>query len=347
LSHTEKIKVIIVDDSAVFRGFWGRIISASSDIEVVTTASDGLTGVSTVKNHEVDVVLLDIEMPRMNGLQALPEILKSKPNVKVIIASSLTREGSRTAIEALALGASEYIAKPAGIQQNDALENLVHELLAKIRALGARNKRLPSNKSIITEIRKFIQPPKLLVIGTSTGGPNALSYVLQHLSAKVELPILIVQHMPPEFTRMLAERLGKDAGRIAFEGAAGQKVQSGHIYVGPGDFHMEVERDLADNWTIRLNKEAPEHFCRPAVDRLFTSVAKFCHRDVLAVILTGMGEDGRIGCEKIRDSGGIVIAQDEASSVVWGMPGAVVRAGLAHYVTPLNEVAQKIESLVL
>jgi two-component system, chemotaxis family, protein-glutamate methylesterase/glutaminase len=345
LANIEKIKVMIVDDSAVFRGLWSRILKTHPNIEVVTAAIDGQSALDAAKNHEIDVILLDIEMPGLTGLQVLPLLLKEKPKAKVIMASSLTREGSSATLDALALGATDFLPKPKGIQDPKVIEDVSRDLIDKILALGKKSEPKKKSEPLAPSLKVKGFYPKLLVLGSSTGGPNALSVFFKSLK-KVQVPILIVQHMPAEFTKMLSERLGKESGIPSKEAQEGEILQPRTIYVAPGDFHMQVVLNGTKQWVVKLNQEKPEHFCRPAVDQLFRSVAEFCQKDILAVILTGMGEDGKVGCQKIRERAGVVIAQDEATSVVWGMPGAVVKAGAADYVLPLDKIAAKVEELL-
>jgi two-component system chemotaxis response regulator CheB len=343
----EKVRVMVVDDSAVFRGLWTRLLGAHPEIEVVTAAFDGPTALDSARKYQLDLVLLDIEMPGLTGLQVLPEILKTQPNLKVIMVSSLTKEGSSATLDALALGAADFLPKPKGMQDPQVIKDVSRELIEKVLALGGAKENLAKPKlpkPAERETRKVSQEirPKLLLVGSSTGGPNALSVFFRALK-RVTVPILVVQHMPPEFTKMLAERLGKESGYPSAEAKDGDFLEPRKIYVAPGDFHMQVHKSTDSKWQLKLNQEKPEHFCRPAVDQLFRSAAQHCQRDMLAIILTGMGEDGKIGCQKIKQEGGVVIAQDEASSVVWGMPGAVAKAGLADFVLPLDNIAKKVE----
>lgn len=346
------IKVLIVDDSAVFRGLWSRILKSDFRIEVLAAAIDGKSALEALKTHEVDVVLLDIEMPGMNGLDALPLILQSQPKCKVIMVSSLTREGSAATLDALSKGASDFLPKPKGIQDAGVVEQVTRELIEKVLALGGSKGKVTAKKaasssstgSTIKAGKIFPIFPKLLLIGCSTGGPNALSIFFRGLR-KIQVPILVVQHMPPEFTRMLSERIGKESGFPCKEASDDELLQTGSIYIAPGDYHMRVVKQEQGKFVTKLNQEKPEHFCRPAVDHLFRSAAEFCQKDQLAVVLTGMGEDGKIGCQKIKEKGGMVIVQDESSSVVWGMPGAVAKAGLADAILPLDELAERVSGI--
>jgi len=342
-----RIRILLVDDSAVYRGFWGRIIQGQPDLEVVTAVNNGLRAIEVVTAQPIDVVVLDVEMPEMDGLTALPKILKARPGVKVVIASSLSKLGSKTALEALALGASDYVAKPTSLADGASALQVGDGLLAKIRAICGKTlapPRLSISDFKTSKLPSLSVLPKLIVIGSSTGGPTALETLLKALPRSVTQPILIVQHMPQFFTSMLAERLTRECGRPAYEAKASDTVQSGCIYIAPGGHHMTVSR-IGSLAKLALNDEPPEHFCRPAGDPLFRSAAAAYGRELLSIVLTGMGEDGRLGSLAVNDSGGKVIAQDEESSVVWGMPGAVAKSGAAHWVLPLTEIASQIEKI--
>jgi two-component system, chemotaxis family, protein-glutamate methylesterase/glutaminase len=359
------IRVLIVDDSAVVRGALGRILENEKDITVVTTAPNGQLALDALRHCEVDVVLLDVEMPVMDGITTLPRILAAHPSVRVIMASSLTQQGAAITMQALALGATEYISKPSARVGGAGLATVAGEIVAKVRAVGrsrppsmaARPSAAPhapapakaparAAASILGGSHAGDAPPRALAIAASTGGPNALAAVLSGLPADFPLPIFITQHMPPVFTALLAQRLQRDTGRACVEAKNGETVRGGHTYIAPGDFHMLVQTSEGVP-ILRLQQTPPENHCRPAADPMLRSIAAVYGASALAVVLTGMGEDGRRGCEVVRDRGGRVIAQDEASSVVWGMPGAVATAGLAHWILPLSEIAHKISSLSL
>jgi two-component system chemotaxis response regulator CheB len=308
-------------------------------------------------------VVLDIEMPVMDGLTAPPRLLAVRPQVKVIIASTLTVENATISLKALAAGAADYIAKPTTAELGSAV-NFQRELIEKVKALAAsarsaepagagrpsaaggtaRPARAASPARPIALRSPSSAPPLVLAIGSSTGGPPALFSLLEALKTGFALPVLIAQHMPATFTRILAEHLAKVSGRPASEAQDGQLVVSGRVYVAPGDFHMEVVRG-ADGVAIRLSKEPPENFCRPAVDPLFRSVAAAYGRNALGCILTGMGHDGCAGGRAITAAGGTIVAQDEATSVVWGMPGAAAAAGICSAVLPLGALAPHIRKL--
>lgn len=343
----DEIRVLIVDDSAVVRGLLARVIESDPQIKLAGTAMHGQAALSQLQKTPADVVVLDVEMPVMDGLTALVEIQKHHPGVKVIMASGLTYDGAETTVKALALGAAGCIGKPTGTSMSDSINQVAKELIPLVKALGTKRSSLPA--SIQTRMtssppvspRRGSVPPNLLIIGTSTGGPQALRVVLTGLPKDFPLPILIVQHMPPLFTPMLAKHLAQDTGRPCAEGSQHAIIEPGHTYVAPGDYHMEVTK-RGDRMCLKLNQNAPEHYCRPSVNPLFRTAAEWYGSGVLAVMLTGMGEDGVEASRDVVNRGGTLIAQDEASSVVWGMPGAVVRAGLAHEVLPLTAVAPAI-----
>lgn len=343
-----EIRVLIVDDSAVVRGLLARVIESDPQLKLVGTAMHGQAALATLQKQLADVVVLDVEMPVMDGLTALVQIQKQFPSVKVIMASGLTYDGADTTVRALALGAAGCIAKPTGTSMSDSINRVAKELIPLVKALGSPKKSAlpPAIQGRMSSLpaaprRTSTVPPNLLIIGTSTGGPQALRVVLTALPPDFPLPILIVQHMPPLFTPMLAKHLAQDARRPCVEGSQNAVIEPGHSYVAPGDYHMEVAK-RGDRMCLTLNQNAPEHYCRPSVNPLFRTAAEWYGAGVLAVMLTGMGEDGIEGSRDVIQRGGTLLAQDEASSVVWGMPGAVVRAGLAHEILPLTSVAPAI-----
>ena len=360
MTGVRQVRVLLVDDSAVVRGAIGRIIDATPDLRVATTATNGRQALDALKHVEVDVVLLDVEMPEMDGLTTLPLILERHPGVRVIMQSSLTQEGAAITMQALALGATDFIAKPTA-KGAAGLAALEAEVVGKVRAIGRGTgttlrpvRRAPSAATAVTArpaagIERSIlgqgshATPRVLAMASSTGGPNALVEVLANLP-DLGIPIVITQHMPPVFTGLLAQRLTRDTRRECVEATNGMALRPGVVYVAPGDFHMIVATHEAAPF-VRLSQGEPENHCRPAADVMLRSVASVYGGSAVVVVLTGMGEDGRRGCEVIRQHGGRVIAQDEATSVVWGMPGAVVQAGLADFMLPLPAIARKIASL--
>ena len=331
------------------RGLVARWIEADPRFEVAATSSDGEQGVRKAGELQPELVVLDIEMPRMNGLDALPLILKAAPKARVIMASTLTRQGAEVTMRALSLGAADYAPKPEAGRVAGA-EEYRRELLDKLFALSGQAGIAP-RPVVQKDTRSFAPPPRrpmgaaakapsLIAIGSSTGGPQALRDVVAALPKNARAPIVIAQHMPKLFTAILAEHLAK-LGIPAAEAKHGEAILPGHIYLAPGDYHFTVTRS-GPNLVAALDQNPPVNFCRPAVDPLFESCAKIAGSGLLGVVLTGMGHDGREGARAILDAGGQVIAQDQASSVVWGMPGAVVEANLANDVLPLKEIGPEL-----
>ena len=345
------IRILVVDDSVVIRKLLTETLSCDNALDVVGTASDGRIALTKLGQLKPDLVTLDIEMPVMNGLETLAAIRKLHPKLPVIMFSTLTEHGAAATLDALSLGASDYATKPSNTGSFPAaIERIRAELIPKIKALcGIATVKIPA-LSVPRPVAKVRQPtnPRLeiVAIGTSTGGPNALAEVLPRIPADFPVPIVVVQHMPPIFTRLLAERLASRSAFPVEEGSRGASVSRGHAWIAPGNFHMKVIRTGLYT-RLELNQDAPENSCRPAVDVLFRSVAKAYGSDVLAVVMTGMGSDGVRGAQEIRDAGGNVIIQDEASSVVWGMPGLVHASGLDDACYPLNQLAGEITRRVL
>lgn len=340
------IKVLLVDDSAVIRGLMTQAINLDDQISVVGSAMHGQAALTWLNTHQADVVVLDVEMPVMDGISCLKQLRQSHPDLPVIMASSLTRAGAEITLQALDLGAAGCVAKPVASNAAEAIAQMAHDLLPLIKAL-VRGRQTDSQSLTQLQVRTTTSPvktPMVLVIGSSTGGPNALKTVLSALPEKFSLPILIAQHMPPLFTRTLAEHIQRDTGRPTSEAVDGALIERGHIYIAPGDYHMVVDKQH-DRMVIRLNQEAPEHFCRPSVNPLYNSAANWYGSSVLAVMLTGMGDDGIEGARSISERQGYIIAQDERSSVVWGMPGAIAKAGLANQVLPLRNIASELARL--
>ncbi len=344
------IRVLPVDDSVVVRRAIAELLGGAADVEVQRAAQSGAIALQRIRECAPDVVLLDVEMPEMSGLQTLAEIRRLHPRLPVIMFSASTDRGSSTTVEALALGASDYLVKPTSLGGGAAATATRDELLRKVRALGrpwSAATALPSRPVAAPRRpgRLLRGPVDALAIGCSTGGPNALTAVLAELPAELPVPVLIVQHMPPMFTGLLAERLDKGCALSVREATDGARVSNGVAYLAPGGMHMVVER-RAGGVFVQLTTDLPENSCRPAVDPLFRSVVRAYGAKVLGVILTGMGQDGLRGCEAIVEAGGQVLAQDEATSVVWGMPGAVASEGLADAVLPLGGIAAEISRRV-
>ncbi len=343
MTHAPPIRVMVVDDSAVVRGFLSRIVEREPDMRVVAAAWHGRAALDVLRRKTVDVILLDIEMPEMDGLEALPLILEAHPEVRVLMASSLTRKGAHVAIKALSLGAADYVEKP---KAGSGLEGISADLVRKVRALGNRlalgREASPApNAPETARTRSWRGVPEIVAITSSTGGPHALRKLLSALPVDLPLPIVVVQHMPPLFTKMLAERLQSVTGRPCKEAEDGEPILGGTTYVAPGGFHLEIDR-TAGGPVARLNQREQVNFCRPAADPLFESLSRVYGANVVAAVLTGMGHDGRDGCRAIQHAGGYVVAQDQETSVVWGMPGAVTAAGLADTVLPLDQIAGHI-----
>ncbi len=359
------IRVMLVDDSAVVRGLLSRLIGEQPDLEVVATAANGQMALNALADRTVDVVVLDIEMPVMDGMTALPRLLAADPHLRVIIASTLSTPGAAVTMRALAAGAADYVAKPTAsreiTQAGSANSDFRRDLVTKIRSLGEAGRRRRGSVSApaaaATATAGALKPaaafplrplrpmrPEVIVIGSSTGGPQALSTLIAGLGRDLTQPVLVVQHMPPMFTTILAEHLARACGRPCAEGSDGEAIQPGRIYVAPGDHHMSIAVE-GRRRLIRINQEAPENFCRPAVDALFRAAARAYGSATLAIVLTGIGADGTRGGRDIVEADGTLLAQDEASSVVWGMPGSVARAGLCSAVLPLPALAQQINQI--
>ncbi len=370
-SRYEPLRVMVVDDSVVIRGLISRWIDAEPDLTVVGSLRTGLDAVNQVERIRPDVAILDIEMPDLDGISALPQLLAKKRNLIVIMASTLTRRNAEISFKAMSLGAADYIPKPESTREISAADVFKHDLLQKIRHLGARARRLKSvaSPSIAPAARttpsaSAIRPapvapvasrlvtrpfsasmPRALLIGSSTGGPQALMTLMAEIGPVIDrVPVLITQHMPPTFTTILAEHLARASKRPAHEGIDGEAIRPGTIYLAPGGKHMRAAKQGA-NIVIALDDGPPVNFCKPAVDPLFTSGIDVWQGGVLALVLTGMGSDGMRGGKEVVAAGGNVIAQDEASSVVWGMPGAAANAGICSAILPLNQIGAKITRL--
>ena len=355
---------MVVDDSVVIRGLIARWIGSEPDMVVAASLRTGLDAVNQIERVNPDVAVLDIEMPELDGISALPLLLAKKRDLIIIMASTLTRRNAEISFKALSLGASDYIPKPESTREPAAAEIFRHDLIQKIRHLGAKVRRAatpspplaprePLPRQPLAPVaqpqlmrRAFsTQAPRALLIGSSTGGPQALMTLVTELGPVIDrFPVLITQHMPPTFTTILAEHLARSSHRPAHEAVDGEIVKAGRIYLAQGGRHMRVARHGADV-VIALDDGPPVNFCRPAVDPLFTSAIDVWQGGILAVVLTGMGSDGMRGGKEIVAAGGSVIAQDEASSVVWGMPGAAANAGICAAVLPLNQIAPKLVRL--
>lgn len=345
------VRVVVVDDSVVVRRTVADVLGAADDIEVVGTASDGRLGLRKIADLKPDVVTLDVEMPGMDGLEALAHIRRDHPDLAVIMYSTLTARGAAATFDALSLGAVDYATKPSGAVNREAAANQVRDnLLPLVRLWGHRSAPRPraaSPVTVVEETTPVVLPTgrvDLVVIGVSTGGPDALATLIPAVRADLPVPVVIVQHMPPVFTTMLAQRLDNLSGLHVAEAQDGETARGGNVYLAPGGHHVEVRRG-AGGLVLTLSGAAPENSCRPAVDVLFRTAAAATQGRLLGVVLTGMGQDGLIGARHIRTAGGAVLAQDEATSVVWGMPGFVARNDLANRVLPLEQIAPAITRL--
>lgn len=354
-----KVRVLVVDDAVVIRKILTDVLSTDSEIEVVGTAANGKIALQKIPQVNPDIITLDVEMPELNGLDTIPLIRKDYPKLPIIMFSTLTERGGQATLEALSRGATDYVTKPANVGSvTTAKEAVREELLRKIKALVSRPPSfqhpqaetklmtsMPKQSATVINPRKNSQPIRMVVIGVSTGGPNALAKVIPSLPKEFPVPVMIVQHMPPMFTRLLAERLDAQAPLRVVEATAGMKLEAGTVYVAPGDYHLEAIK-VEGGFMTSLHQGAQENSCRPAVDVLFRSVVPHFGAGLLGVVLTGMGQDGLNGCRHIKENGGVVIVQDEATSVVWGMPGYVAEAGLADAIVPLDQIAYEINRRV-
>jgi two-component system, chemotaxis family, protein-glutamate methylesterase/glutaminase len=333
------IRVLAVDDSVAVRTMVSALLKEDPDIEVAGVAPDGRVGLAKFHQLRPDVVTLDVEMPDMDGLATLAAIRRDDPFAVVIMCSSLTRRGALATFDALAAGASDYVAKPDGPH---ALAEFGMELIAKIKAHAMRG-TLPLRPAMPVKLapRRAVHKVEIVAVASSTGGPNALAEMIPALPKEFPVPVVVVQHMPPVFTQLLAERLNAASGLAVREGLEGVRLEAGVVYIAPGSHHM-VARGSGAEIFLHMSDEPPENCCRPAADVLFRSVAKCYQAGVLGVVLTGMGQDGMRGAEAIHLAGGQVIAQDEASCVVWGMPRAVAEAGLAAVVLPLSKIGEEV-----
>jgi two-component system, chemotaxis family, protein-glutamate methylesterase/glutaminase len=368
------LKVMVVDDSVVIRGMISRWIASEPDMVVAASLRTGLDAVNQLDRVNPDVAVLDIEMPELDGISALPQLLAKKRNLIVIMASTLTRRNAEISFKALSLGASDYIPKPESTREAHAADIFHHDLIQKIRTFGAKLRRsaqpsaashlAPAPSSAVERLRGLsprpaaapapvalarrafgLQAPRVLLIGSSTGGPQALMSLVTELGSVIDrFPVLITQHMPPTFTTILAEHLARASRRPAHEAVDAETIKAGQIYLAPGGRHMRVVKHGLDA-QIALDDGPAVNFCKPAVDPLFMSAIDVWQGAIMSVILTGMGSDGMRGGKEIVAAGGSVIAQDEATSVVWGMPGSAANAGICAAILPLNQIAPKLVRL--
>ncbi len=361
-----RIRVMIVDDAVVVRGLFARWVEAEPDLEVVASLRTGRDAVNQVERADPDVVVLDVDMPELDGIAALPLLLEKRRDLVIIMASTLTRRNAEISLRALSLGAADYIPKPVTNREVTGSPTFRRELIEKIRNLGLRARRFrpgllplqgvepplaprykprPGTDRPIMLRPMAATPPRVLVIGSSTGGPQALNAIVAQIGGVLDrAPVLITQHMPPTFTAIMAEHLARTANRPVREAQDGEEINVGTIYLAPGGRHMSVSG--RDGMAVIAIDDGPlVNFCKPAVDRLFSTAAEVWGSKVLALVLTGMGSDGLRGAQTIVAAGGSVVAQDEASSVVWGMPGQVAHAGVCSAVLPLIEIAPRLVRL--
>ncbi|MDK9698200.1 MAG: chemotaxis response regulator protein-glutamate methylesterase [Siculibacillus sp.] len=385
---TDPVRVMVVDDSVVVRGLIGRWIDEDPALAVVASHRNGKLAVDDVARSNPDVVVLDVEMPEMDGITALPLLLRAKPGLIVVMASTLTRRNAEISLKCLSLGAADYVPKPESNSGVTTSADFRNEVIQKVKALGQRAQMragrggaaspmrpvapaatsgqgsastaataparsfAPSQPRVAapsapTQLRPYSSVnPRVLLIGSSTGGPQALTKLFAEIGPAIaNVPVLITQHMPATFTAILAEHITKASGRRAAEGTHGEPLMPGRIYVAPGGKHMVIGKQGAET-VVLLNDQPPVNFCKPAVDPLFDSAVPVFGSAILACVLTGMGHDGAAGAKRIADGGGSVIAQDEESSVVWGMPGAVAQAGAAAEILPLDQIGGKIARIL-
>jgi two-component system chemotaxis response regulator CheB len=366
-----RIRVMVVDDAVVVRGLFARWVEAEPDLELAASLRGGREAVEQITRADPDVVVLDVEMPELDGIAALPLLLARKPDLVVIMASTVTRRNAEISLRALSLGAADYIPKPSSTREVTLSVNFRRELIEKIRQLGLRARRLrslppppsaptaavlrpafaPVQPAAVAEPRDIVlrampvTPPRVLLIGASTGGPQALNSVIARIRGVLErAPVLITQHMPPTFTIILAEHLARLSKWPVREAVDGEEINAGHVYIAPGGRHMKVAR--RDGVAVAaLDDGEPVNFCKPSVDLLFASAAQVWGSKAMGLVLTGMGADGLNGARALVAAGGNVLAQDEASSVIWGMPGQVAQAGLASALLPLDEIGPRLNRL--
>jgi len=342
---SQPVRVMVCDDSAVIRGAVSRMLEADPAVQVVARVANGQMALDELKRTPIDVVVLDIEMPVMDGMTALPLLLRADPGLKVVMASTLTTRGADIALRAVRLGAADYVPKPTAVTGDEVFRR---ELVEKVKAHGRMRRRViqPTARDVSAlRLRPVATTaPRLLAVGSSTGGPQALFTLAQGLGKTLNVPVVMTQHMPATFTPILAEHITKLGGMPCAEAKEGEALVPGRIYLAPGDRHLLINA-ARSGLQARLSSDPPENFCRPSVDPLFRSVAQVYGAESCAVMLTGMGSDGCGGAKVIAATGAPVIAQDEATSVVWGMPGAVAQAGICSAILPLPQIAGHLAAL--
>ncbi len=344
------LKVLVVDDSAVARRLLTDTIAADPGLKVIGTAADGTAALKSLKELAPDIITLDVEMPGLSGIDTVREVRKQNPHIPIIMFSSLTEIGSTATLEALTAGASDYVTKPTGTANvMESKERIKKDLITKIKALCSKPNALKKPTIKPVRLAKFTKPKatefSIVAIGCSTGGPTALAEIIPHIPANFSLPVVITQHMPPVFTKSLATRLSQLSKIKVVEAEEGMPLEAGKVYIAPGDFHLELKK-VDGKVVLHTHKGAQENSCRPAVDVMFRSIPSVYGGKVLGVILTGMGQDGMLGAKLLAEHGGSILVQDEETSVVWGMPGAVVTEGLADEILPLKQIAAEIVAKV-
>lgn len=363
-TSSNEINVMLVDDSAVIRGALTRMLESSDHIKIVKSVADGGMGVAAAKSAQPDIVILDIEMPVMDGLTALPKILEAAPKTKVIMFSSLTEKGATVTMKAMQLGAVECLVKPSSAQEvgeGSEFHQQMVKLIESLAPVSVRRAIAPAPKatsqsspseslisgsfSLCNDSMSYKGKPRVVAIGSSTGGPQALFNVLKSCKG-FDVPIVITQHMPATFTKILAEHIEQQTGIRAQEGQTGMALEAGQVYVAPGGFHM-LFQNKDGQIKIKLDEGPPINFCKPAVDTMFDSIVQIHGEKVLGVILTGMGHDGRDSCKRLVEKRGRVIAQDEKTSVVWGMPGATAQENICSAVLPVDDIGPWIKKAVM
>ncbi len=363
--RTGPYRVMIVDDSAVVRGLFARWLEATPHIKVVNTSSNGEMALRNLKSSDPEIVILDIEMPVLDGLTALPKILASQPGVQVLMASTLTKRNAEISLRALSMGAADYVSKPESSREVTTSLSFKEDLISKVVSLATAKRQQTGGEVFKPDQRSSsavkgivsaafrqqgaLRPisssrPRIIGVGSSTGGPQALLKFLNSIKENLRLPVLITQHMPASFTAILSDHLARATGLPCKQARNGDVLQTGHVYVAPGEYHMTVVKEDGVK-KIRLIQTPPENFCRPSVDPMFRSLAEVFGPAVLGVILTGMGQDGLKGSESIVAAGGTIIAQDQQTSIVWGMPGAVSEAGLCSALLPLDEIGPQVVAI--
>ena len=390
-SDSDTIRVMVVDDSAIVRGLIKKILQEDPEITIVGSAHNGELALRELKRTPMDVIVLDIEMPVMDGLTALPELMKIDPNVKVLMASTLTEKNAEVSMKALQLGAADYVPKPTNKREITSGSTFREELLMKVKSLGSFRKKQSATpaapkrrftsesreKATVSKFRQAgqskpatkpsgeapiatpmflpsgdivlrksgVSKPDFIAIGSSTGGPQALFKLLAGLDKTLPVPVVLTQHMPPTFTTILAQHIQRATGWTCHEGQDGEVLKPRVLYLAPGGYHMTIDQKSSDR-VIVLNQDAPENFCRPAVDPMLRSLVKVYGPRIITVILTGIGVDGFKGCQSVVAAGGTVVAQDQATIVEWGMPGAVATGGLCSAVLPLEEIGPHVSNFM-